>query len=169
MLNLLENIKKDGNSIGGIVECHIKNVPVWLWEPIFWKIKSILASSMLSIWAIVGFEYWEWFNIVNLTWETYNEWFKNKNWKIVSEHNNYGWILWGITTWEDIKFRVAVKPTPSIYKIQKTIDTSWNKVDFQIKWEHDSCILPRIIPVVEAMCAINILDLIMINWRLLKI
>jgi chorismate synthase len=163
MIEYVENIKNDGNSIGGIIECHIKNPPIWLGEPVFDKIKARLAWSMLSIGWVLGFEYGVWFDTVNLTWKTYNEWFYNKNWKIVSKENKYGWILGGITTWEDIIFRIAVKPTSSIYSSQKTVDIYWNEVDFVIEWRHDACILPRVVPVIEAMSAIDILDFVLID------
>ncbi len=163
MIEYIEEIRNDWNSIGWIIECNTINVPAWLWEPVFNKIKSILASSMLSIWWVLGFEYWVWFWITELTWQTYNEWFVNKNWKICTENNKYGGILGWITTWEPIIFRVAVKPTSSISLTQKTVNKNWEQVDLQIKWRHDPCILPRIIPVIEAMTAINILDLLLIN------
>jgi chorismate synthase len=118
---------------------------------------------MLSIGWVLGFEYWAWFDTINQTWNTYNEWFLNNDWKIHSQNNNYAWILGWITTWEDIIFRVAVKPTSSIYSKQKTVDIYWNEVDFQISWRHDPCILPRVIPVIEAMSAIDLLDLVLIN------
>lgn len=163
MIDYIQDIRNEWNSVWWIIECHIKNPPVWLWEPVFDKIKSRLASSMLSIWWVLGFEYGAWFDTVNLTWTTYNEWFIKKDWKIVSENNKYWWILWWITTWEDVVFRIAVKPTSSIYKKQTTVNISWEQVDFQIEWRHDPCILPRVIPVVEAMSAIDILDLILLN------
>ncbi len=163
MIEYVEGIKNDWNSVGWIIECHIKNPPSWLGEPVFDKIKSRLASSMLSIWWALGFEYGAWFDTVNLTWKTYNEWFYNTHWKVCSKHNNYAWILGWISTWEDIIFRVAIKPTSSIYAEQKTVDINWNEVDFQIHWRHDPCILPRVVPVIEAMSAIDILDLVLLN------
>ncbi len=175
MIEYVENIKNDGNSVGGIIECHIKNSPSWLGEPVFDKIKARLAWSMLSIGWVLGFEYGAWFDTVHLTWKMYNEWFisspllqgeenkKDKKDFIHSPHNKYGWILGWITTGEDIIFRVAVKPTSSIYCPQKTVDKHWNKVDFIIEWRHDACILPRVVPVIEAMSAIDILDFVLIN------
>lgn len=163
MIEYVESIKNDWNSVWGIIECHIKNPPSWLGEPVFDKIKSRLASSMLSIWWALGFEYWAWFDTVSLTWKTYNEWFYNIDWKIASKENRYGWILGWISTWEDIIFRVAIKPTSSIYAEQKTVDINWKEVDFQIHWRHDPCILPRVVPVIEAMSAIDILDLVLLN------
>lgn len=163
MIEYVESIRNEGNSVGWVIECIIKNPLSGLWEPVFDKIKSRLASSMLSIWGVLWFEYWAWFDTVYLTWKTYNEWFQNKNWKVVSPNNRYWWILGGITTWEDVVFRIAVKPTSSIYSAQKTVDINLNEVDFQIRWRHDPCILPRVVPVVESMSAIDLLDLILIN------
>lgn len=163
MIEYVEKIASEWNSVWWIIECHIKNPLAWLWEPVFWKIKSILAWSMLSIWWVLWFEYWAWFDTVNHTWNTYNEWFLNTNWKVHSKNNNYAWVLWWISTWEDIVFRVAVKPTASIYSKQKTVNTDGNEVDFQISWRHDPCILPRVVPVIESMAAIDLLDLVLMN------
>jgi len=163
MIKYVEDIASKWNSVWWIIECHIKNPPAWLWEPVFGKIKSILASSMLSIGWVLWFEYGAWFNTINLTWIDYNEWFKSDWLKISSTHNNYNWVLWWITTWEDVIFRVAIKPTSSIYTKQKTVDKNLNEVDFQISWRHDPCILPRVVPVIESMAAIDMLDLILLN------
>jgi len=118
---------------------------------------------MLSIWAVQGFEYGAGFNVVNLTGNSYNQWFENNDWNIKSPNNNYAWILWWISTGEDIVFRIAVKPTSSIYKPQKTVDKDWNSVDFQMKWRHDPCILPRVVPIVESMVALVLMDLYLID------
>jgi chorismate synthase len=118
---------------------------------------------MLSIGWVLGFEYWAGFDTIALTEKTYNEWFEDTDGKIWSKHNRYGWVLGGITTGEDIIFRVAVKPTSSIYTHQKTVDKDGNEVDFQITGRHDPCILPRVVPVIESMTAIDILDLYLIE------
>lgn len=163
MIKLVEDAANSWDSIWWIIECHVKNPPANLWEPVFSKIKAVLANSMLSIWWVLGFEYWAWFDTVKHTWNSYNEWFINKDSKIQSENNRYGWILGWISTWEDIIFRIAVKPTSSIYKAQKTVNKDWEAVDFKVKWRHDPCILPRVIPVVESMTALNILDLYLLD------
>jgi chorismate synthase len=163
MIEYVEKIARDGNSVWWIIECSIIGAPKNLWEPVFWKIKSRLAGSMLSIWWIQWFEYGVWFWVVGHTGETYNEWFINDKWDIKTKNNKYWWILWWISTWEDIVFRVAVKPTASIYKKQTTVDTDGEQVDFTIEWRHDPCILPRVIPVIESMAAIDILDLYFMN------
>ena len=163
MIDYVENIQKDGNSVGGIIECRGINIPAGLGEPVFGKIKARLAASMLSIGWVLGFEYGAGFGVTELTGKTYNEWLSNQNGNIESEHNRYGGVLWGITTGEDIIFRVAIKPTSSIYSEQQTVDTDGNAVTFAVKWRHDPCILPRVVPVIEAMAAIDILDLYLLH------
>lgn len=178
MIKLIETVAGNWDTIWWILECTVKNPLKNLWEPTFWKIKARLADAMLSIWAVQGFEYWAGFDVVNETGNSYNEWFINsektgypqgvplhRDWEkfIHSPNNNYWWILWWITTWEDIVFRIAVKPTSSIYKAQKTVDKDWNAVDFQMKWRHDPCILPRVVPIVESMVALVLMDLYLID------
>ncbi|NDK08429.1 chorismate synthase [Candidatus Gracilibacteria bacterium] len=163
MIEYVESIRNDGNSVGGIIECHIINPPAGLGEPVFDKIKARLASSMLSIGGALGFEYGAGFDTVNLTGKTYNEGFYNIDGKVASKENRYGGILGGISTGEDIIFRVAIKPTASIYSKQNTVDINGNEVDFAISGRHDPCILPRVVPVIEAMSAIDILDLVLLN------
>ena len=173
MIKLVEEIASNWDTIWGILECRVKNSLKNLWEPTFWKIKARLADAMLSIWAVQGFEYWAGFDVINETGNSYNEGFissaqPSPQWEgvcdfIHSPNNNYSWILWWITTWEDIIFRIAVKPTSSIYKPQKTVDIDWNSVDFQMKWRHDPCILPRVVPIVESMVALVLMDLYLID------
>lgn len=163
MIELIEKVASEWDTIWWILECVVKNPPKNLWEPTFSKLKAKLADAMLSIWAVQGFEYGAWFDVVKQTGNSYNKWFINENWNIKSPDNNYWWILWWISTWEDIVFRIAVKPTSSIYKQQQTVDINWNSVDFQIKWRHDPCILPRVVPVVESMVALVLMDLYLID------
>ncbi len=163
MIKKVEDVASAWDTIWGILEVVVKNPLKNLWEPTFWKIKAKLADAMLSIWAVQGFEYGAGFDVVNQTGLSYNEGFENHSWNIESLNNNYWWILWGISTWEDIIFRVAIKPTSSIYKKQHTVDIHWESVDFQIKWRHDPCILPRAVPIVEAMTALVLMDLYLID------
>lgn len=163
MLTHIQKIASTWDSIGGIIECTICHPPKNLWEPVFDKIKSRLAGSMLSLGAIVWFEYGTWFESVYETGSSYNQGFVKNNENISSKDNRYGGILWGISTGEDIIFRVAVKPTASIYKKQTSITENGDIVDFAIEGRHDPCILPRVIPVIESMCALDILDLFLID------
>ena len=189
MIKKIEEVASKWDTIGGILECTVKNPLKNLWEPTFGKIKARLADAMLSIWAVQWFEYWAGFDVTKETWNSYNEWFEvttghpqgvtlqkkidvgnthcgyPDDWEnfVHSPNNNYGGILGWISTWEDIVFRIAVKPTSSIYKAQKTVDINGEEVDFQIKWRHDPCILPRVVPIVESMVALVLMDLYLID------
>ncbi|MDQ7023430.1 MAG: chorismate synthase [Candidatus Gracilibacteria bacterium] len=174
MIKLIANFAGNGDTIGGILECTVKNPLKNLGEPTFGKIKARLADAMLSIGAVQGFEYGAGFDVINETGNSYNEGFTTspqcsplggegvENF-IHSPNNNYGGILGGITTGEDIIFRIAVKPTSSIYKPQKTADIDGNSVEFQIRGRHDPCILPRVVPIVESMVALVLMDLYLID------
>ena len=188
MIKKIEEVASNGDTIGWILECTVKNPLKNLWEPTFGKLKARLADAMLSIWAVQWFEYWAGFDVIKETWMTYNEGFEvttgqtqgtaptekgsrgepcvhpdNHKQFVHSPSNNYWWILGWISTWEDIIFRIAVKPTSSIYKAQKTVDIAWDEVDFQIRWRHDPCILPRVVPIVESMVALVLMDLYLID------
>ncbi len=164
MKNLIEKVRKAWDSIWWIIACEIFNPPKNLWEPVFGKIKSKLANSMLSIWAVTGFQYGLAYSPEMYIWSRYNEWFiKWTDDLIQTKNNHHGWILWGITTWENINFEITVKPTPSISKKQKTLNIYGKEVTSQIHWRHDPCLLPRIIPVVESMAALDILDLLLLH------
>ncbi len=163
MIEHIQSVAQQGDSIWGIIECHSLRVPVGLGEPVFDKLKARLAWSMLSLWWVLWFEYGAWFETTKITWKSYNEWYISNAWSISSNNNNYGGIQWGISTWEPVIFRIAVKPTSSIYTKQSTVTTSWEAVDFQISGRHDPCILPRVVPVVEAMVACDLLDFVMMQ------
>lgn len=163
MIAHIHAVAKQGDSIGGIIECQALNCPTGIGEPVFDKLKARLAGSMLSLGGVLWFEYGAWFATTELTGKTYNEGYRSTWWTIHSTHNRYGGIQWGISTGEPIIFRLAVKPTSSIYIPQKTVTITWEEVDFQIAGRHDPCILPRVVPVVEAMTAIDLLDLIFIH------
>lgn len=147
-------LKKEGNSAGGIVECKISGVPAGLGEPVFDKLDADIAKAMLSIGSVKGIEFGLGFKSADITGKENNDQM-NKNGFL---SNNSGGILGGISTGQDILFRIAVKPTASIASEQKTIDTNGNEVLCKTEGRHDPCICPRIIPVVEAMAAIVIVD-----------
>lgn len=163
MIAHIQSVAEQGDSIWWIIECHSLNVPIWLGEPVFDKLKTRLAWSMLSLGWVLWFEYGAWFDTVKVTWKTYNEGYSSTDWAIFSKNNNYWGIQWWISTWEPLIFRLAVKPTSSIYTKQSTVTTSGESVDFQISWRHDPCILPRVVPVVEAMVACDLLDFVMLQ------
>ncbi len=162
VVEFANKIKKQGDSIGGIVECIIKNVPMGLGEPVFDKFDAVLSHAILSIGATKGIEFGRGFEVAILKGSENND-EMDKNGFIT---NNSGGILGGITTGQDIIFRVAIKPIPSISKGQKTVDINGNETIIKIKGRHDVCAIPRVNVVIEAMTAIVVADFLMINMRL---
>ena len=163
MIELIEKVKSEGDSIGGIIKCFIKNCPIGLGEPIFDKLSSQLAKAMLSINACKGFEYGEGFDSVNFKGSTYNDEFININNKVKTKTNHSGGIQGGISNGEEIYFRVVFKPTATIFKEQNTIDINKNNVKFIPNGRHDPCVLSRAVPVVEAMTWLTLMDMYLIN------
>lgn len=163
MIESITSISAQWDSIWWIVECRIVWLPVWIGEPVFDKIKSRLAASMLSIGGVLWFEYGMWFAASKLKGSEYNDPFINDTDCIHTQNNHCGWMLWWISTGEDIIFRVALKPTSSIHKTQKSVDINWKEVEFQIWGRHDPCIVPRAVPIIESMAALDCLDLYMMH------
>ena len=162
-LKEVEAVKKQGDSIGGLVECIIKNVPAGLGSPVFDKLDARLAQAMLSIPGAKGFEVGSGFKSVKMKGSEHNDEFIIKKGKVVTTTNNAGGILGGISNGMDIVFRVAFKPTSSIAKKQNTIDKSGRKKTIEIKGRHDPCIALRAAPIIEAMAALVLADEYLIN------
>ncbi len=156
MVALLNKLRKKGDSVGGIIECRIKNLPIGLGEPTFNKFEAQLAKAMLSIGAVKGFEIGMGFESAKAFGSTFNDQM-DKNGFL---SNNNGGVLGGITTKEDVIFRVVFKPTPSISQPQKTVDINNVEKVILIEGRHDPCICPRAVVVVEAMAALVALDFI---------
>ncbi len=154
----IEDVKKQGNSIGGLIECVIKNVPAGLGSPVFDKLDAKLAQAMISIPGVKGFEVGSGFVSSVMTGSENNDEFTTKNGKITTTTNNAGGILGGISNGMDIVFRVALKPTSSIAKKQMTVDNKGKKKTIEIKGRHDPCIAVRAVPIVEAMAGLVIAD-----------
>lgn len=146
--------RKEGDSVGGIIEVVAKNVPVGLGDPVFDKLDADIAKAIMSIGAVKGVEIGAGFEVAKMKGSTNND--QMKAGAFIS--NNSGGILGGISNGNDIVVRAAIKPTPSILKPQKTIDIHGNEVVISVKGRHDPCICPRAVPVVEAMMAITLLD-----------
>ena len=164
MIELIEKIKNDGNSIGGSIECIIKNCPIGLGEPIYDKISARLASAMFSINAVKGFEIGEGFNASNLIGSKNNDEFYVENGVIKTKTNHCGGILGGISNGQIIDFTTYFKPIATIKQEQNTINTNFENVKLQItKGRHDPCCVPRAVPVVEAMTALVLMDMYLIN------
>ncbi|MDL2305876.1 chorismate synthase [Bacteroides sp. OttesenSCG-928-D19] len=163
MQQLISQIKKDGDTIGGIITCVVKGCPVGLGQPVFGKLHAALASAMLSINAAKGFEYGQGFDGVEQKGSEQNDLFYNDNGHISIQTNRSGGILGGISNGEDIYFRVAFKPVPTLLTEQSTVDKYGNEVILQARGRHDPCVLPRAVPIVEAMAAITLLDYYLID------
>lgn len=159
MIDYIAALKKDGDSTGGIVSCIIRGVPVGWGEPIFDKLQARLAAAMMSINASHGFDYGKGFEGVALKGSEMNDSFIRNKDKITTRTNNSGGIQGGISNGENIYFRVLFKPVATISKKQDTVDVTLNEVELQARGRHDPCVLPRAVPIVEAMAALTLADL----------
>lgn len=157
MTQLIEEVKQTGDTIGGVVTCVVQGVPVGLGEPVFGKLHAALGNAMLSINAVKGFEYGDGFDVSHRGSER-NDVFYAENNEVKTKTNYSGGIQGGISNGQDIYFRVAFKPVATILRVQETIDIEKNTVELNAKGRHDPCVLPRAVPIVEAMTAITILD-----------
>ena len=166
MIELIEQAKKDGDSLGGVVETLIEGCPVGLGDPVFDKIDATLSHAMMSIGTIKGIEFGKGFDVASMKGSENNDAFILKNRSITTDTNHAGGILGGITSGEPIKFRVAVKPPSSITKMQKTVTKESEETSLSVKGRHDPCICPRVVPVVEAMTALTIADAFLIQETL---
>ena len=163
MEELILSVKEDGDTIGGVITCVIKGCPVGLGEPAFGKLHAALGGAMLSINAVKGFEYGEGFAGVSQRGSEQNDIFFNDNGAISTRSNHSGGIQGGISNGQDIYFRVAFKPVATLLREQPTVDKDGCETMLEVKGRHDPCVLPRAVPVVEAMAAMTILDYYLIN------
>ncbi|OJV86392.1 MAG: chorismate synthase [Bacteroidia bacterium 44-10] len=157
MIKLIQEVRYQGDTIGGTVTCVVKGTPVGLGEPVFGKLHAMLGSAMLSINAVKGFEYGSGFN-VSARGSEVNDSFYNDNGKVGTRTNHSGGIQAGISNGQDIYFRVAFKPVSTILREQQTVDMQGNDTIIKARGRHDPCVLPRAVPIVEAMAAITLLD-----------
>ena len=162
MEQLISEVKAQGDTIGGVITCVIKGCPVGLGEPEFDKLHAALGSAMLSINAVKGFEYGEGFAGVTARGSEQNDVFVN-NGDITTTTNHSGGIQGGISNGQDIYFRVAFKPVATLLMQQDTVDINGNATTITARGRHDPCVLPRAVPVVEAMAAMTILDYWLLN------
>ncbi len=160
MEDLIKKIRKEGDTIGGVVTCVVKNTPIGLGEPIFDKLHANLGKAMLSINAVKGFEYGSGFDGTKLKGSTHNDSFSSEG---KTSTNNSGGVQGGISNGMDIYFNVAFKPVATIMKKQKTIDYENNVVEMKGKGRHDPCVVPRAVPIVEAMAALVLVDFFLIS------
>ncbi len=163
MISLIDQVRLDRDTIGGLVTCVIKNAPVGLGEPVFDKLHAELGKAMLSINAVKGFEYGSGFEGIKLRGSQHNDEFYNEGGRIRTKTNHSGGIQGGISNGEDIYFNVAFKPVATIMQDQQSVDKQGNETTVSGKGRHDPCVVPRAVPIVEAMAALVLVDFVLRN------
>lgn len=160
---MLNGAMAENESVGGIVECHVKGLPIGIGEPVFDKLDASLAKAVLSIGATKGIEFGAGFGAALLKGSEDNDEFYTQDGKILKYSNNSGGIMGGFSDGGELVFRAAFKPTPSIAKQQRTIDRDGNNTTVIVNGRHDPIVVPRAVVVVEAMTAITLVDLLLAN------
>lgn len=163
MIALIEQVKKEGDTLGGVVTCVVKGVPVGWGEPVFDKMQARLGMAMLSINAVKGFEYGSGFDGVQLKGSAHNDIFEEVNGKIRTQSNRSGGIQGGITNGEDIYFNVAFKPVATVMKTQPSVDVEGKPIELRVRGRHDPCVVPRAVSIVEAMTALVLADFYLLS------
>lgn len=167
MEELIASVKSDGDTVGGVITCVIRNCPVGLGDPEFSKLHAMLGAAMLGINAVKGFEYGDGFEMAKHRGSEVNDIFvpndskKSDKPSVLTNHS--GGIQGGISNGQDIYFRVAFKPVATLLREQQTIDLEGNATTLKARGRHDPCVLPRAVPIVEAMAAMTILDAYLLN------
>ncbi len=158
MADLIRQVRSDGDSVGGVIGCRIRGVPAGLGEPVFDRLEADLAKAMLSLPATKGFEVGSGFSGTTIRGSEHNDVFRAPGGVIRTETNRSGGVQGGISNGEEIAFRVAFKPTATIMKSQPTVDIRGGETDLAGRGRHDPCVLPRAVPIVEAMAALVLVD-----------
>jgi chorismate synthase len=158
MVSLIKQVRDQGDSLGGVIECVVRGIPPGLGEPVFDKLEADLAKAMLSIPATKGFEIGSGFAATRMQGSQHNDPFEMRGGKIRAATNNSGGVQGGISNGEEIYFRVAFKPTATIGHEQKTVTSSRKETQLAARGRHDPCVLPRAVPIVEAMAALVLCD-----------
>ncbi len=165
METYIKEVRKEGDTIGGVIDCVIKNVPVGLGEPVFDKLHAELGKAMLSINAVKGFEYGSGFEGVAMKGSAHNDQFNSDG---TTKTNYSGGVQGGISNGMDIYFKVAFKPVATVIQGYETIDKDGNMVQTKGKGRHDPCVVPRAVPIVEAMAALVLADYTLLNRTIQK-
>jgi chorismate synthase len=166
MIELIQQVQSEGDTIGGVISCVCQGIPVGLGEPVFEKLHAVLGSAMLSINAAKGFDYGMGFSGIDKKGSEVNDLFYRKPDGNIGTKTNYsGGIQGGISNGEDIYFRVAFKPVATLLREQQTVDKEGNEMILQVKGRHDPCVLPRAVPIVEAMAAMTLLDYYLLSTK----
>ncbi len=158
MIEAIEAARKDRDSVGGVIRCVVRNVPVGLGEPVFDKLTADLAKAMLSLPATRGFEVGEGFAATRMRGSQHNDPYSFEAGRVRAKDNRSGGIQGGISNGEPLRFAVAFKPVATIFKAQDTVTREGEAVRFEAKGRHDPCVLPRAVPMVEAMTALVLID-----------
>jgi chorismate synthase len=160
MIELIKSVKKNGDTVGGVISCVISGVPVGLGEPVFDKLHAELGKAMLSINAVKGFEFGSGFKGSKMRGSDHNDSFNADG---TTKTNRSGGIQGGISNGMDIYFNIAFKPVSTIMRDQDSIDSDGNEVKVTGKGRHDPCVVPRAVPIVEAMSALVLADYLLLN------
>ncbi len=163
MIAKIDEARKNGDSLGAILQCVIKGTPAGLGDPCFDKLNARLAQALMSIATVKGIEFGDGFGVAQLKGTTNNDRFVLKGDKVGTATNHAGGIMGGISTGEDITIRLALKPPSSIPTPQKTLNEKNEEVEVIVKGRHDPCLAPRVVPVAEAMIALTLVDCLMIQ------
>lgn len=157
--DILLKIKQENDTVGASIRVEVDGLPAGIGSPYFRKLQSLLAQAMFSINAVKGFEYGDGFRSASMRGSECNDAFINDNGKIRCKTNHSGGIQGGITNGEKVYFNVAFKPIPTLMRPQQTVDVDGNEIIYDVEGRHDVCVVPRVIPIVEAMTAMVIVDL----------
>lgn len=163
MISFISKIKTEGDSVGGTITTVIEGAPIGIGEPVYDRLEAMLAKGMMSINATKGFEFGSGFEGTKMRGSTHNDPFVVDENGIKTSTNNSGGIQGGISNGEDIYFKVAFKPVATVLQKQKTVDVEGKETTLDAKGRHDPCVLPRAVPIVEAMAAITLLDMLLVS------
>lgn len=158
MIDLIKEVRSKGDSVGGVIECRVKNLPSGLGVPVFDRLEADLAKAMLSLPATKGFEIGSGFKGTLLKGSQHNDVFIKKDKSIGTKSNRSGGVQGGISNGEELIFKVAFKPTATILQNQSTVDDEGNSTNLMGRGRHDPCVLPRAVPIVEAMSSLVLVD-----------
>ena len=158
MVTLIKAVRAKGDSVGGIIECVVRGMPAGLGEPVFDRLEADLAKGMLSLPATKGFEIGSGFAAARLTGSEHNDAFEMREGRVRTATNHSGGVQGGISNGENLVFRVAFKPTATIAQAQRTVTAEGQETELAARGRHDPCVLPRAVPMVEAMAALTLVD-----------
>ncbi len=162
MIAYIEEIKKQGDTVGGVIQCVIQNTPIGLGEPVFDKLHAVIGHAMLSINAVKGFEIGSGFDSVHFKGSELNDVFYSEDKQIKTKTNNSGGVQGGISNGMPIYFNVAFKPVATLMQKQNSVNKQGEKIILEGKGRHDPCVLPRAVPIVESMAALVLVDFLLL-------